>query len=88
VVQAKAARVAGSFDVITGRAVASLSKFLSMCEHLSTRKTQWVLPKGRSAQSELEEARRSWQGMFHVEQSITDPNAKIVVGTGVRAVKR
>ena len=27
----------------------------------------------------------AWQGVFPVEQSITDPNAKIVVGTGVRA---
>jgi len=81
----KAERVAGHYDVITGRAVASLSRFLSMCDHLSTRKSLWVLPKGRSAQSELEEARRSWQGVFHVEQSVTDPDAKIVVGTGVRA---
>ena len=88
VVQSKAERVSGKFDVITGRAVAALPRFLSMCEHLSTRKTQWVLPKGRSAQSELEDARCSWQGVFHVEQSITDPDAKIVVGTGVRAVKR
>jgi len=88
VVQARAERVTGTFDVITGRAVAALPRFLSMCEHLSTRKTRWVLPKGRSAQSELEDARRSWQGVFHVEQSITDPDAKIVVGTGVRAVKR
>jgi 16S rRNA (guanine527-N7)-methyltransferase len=88
VVQAKAERVTGTYDVITGRAVASLSKFLSMCDHLSTRKTQWVLPKGRSAQSELEEAKRSWQGVFHVEQSITDPNAQTVVVSGVRAKKR
>lgn len=88
VVRTKAQRVSGEFDVITGRAVAPLSRFLGMCDHLSTRKTQWVLPKGRSAQSELEEAERSWQGVFHVEQSITDPDAKIVVGTGVRAMKR
>ena len=81
----KAERVSGQFGVITGRAVASLSQFLKMCDHLSTRKTVWVLPKGRSAQSELEETRRSWQGVFHVEQSVTDPDAKIVIGTGVRA---
>ena len=75
VVQSKAERVSGKFGVITGRAVAALPRFLSMCEHLSTRKTQWVLPKGRSAQSELEHARCSWQGVFHVEQSISDPDA-------------
>ena len=86
--QAKAERITGSFDVITGRAVASLSRFLSMCDHLSTKKTVWVLPKGRSAQSELVEARRTWQGNFRVEPSVTDDDAKIVVATEVRAGKR
>jgi 16S rRNA (guanine527-N7)-methyltransferase len=84
----KVERVNGRFDVITGRAVASLSRFLGLCDHLSTRNTAWVLPKGRNAQSELEEARRSWQGVFHVEQSVTDADAKIIIGTGVRARKR
>ena len=86
--QAKAERIIGSFDVIAGRAVASLSAFLSMCDHLSTKKTVWVLPKGRSAQSELVEARRTWQGNFRVEPSVTDDDAKIVVATEVRAGKR
>ena len=86
--QAKAERITGSFDVITGRAVASLSRFLSMCDHLSTKKTVWVLPKGRSAQSELVEALRTWQGNFRVEPSVTDDDAKIVVATEVRAGKR
>ena len=80
----KAERATGGFDTITGRAVASLARFFDLCDHLSTRNTVWVLPKGRSAQSELEEARRAWQGVFHVEQSITDADAKIVVATGVR----
>jgi 16S rRNA (guanine527-N7)-methyltransferase len=81
----KVERVTGRFDVITGRAVASRSRFLHLCDHLSTGNTVWVLPKGRGAQSELEEARRSWQGVFHVEQSITEADAKIVVATRVRA---
>ena len=88
IVQSKAERLAGKFDVITGRAVAVLPRFLGMCDHLSTRKTRWVLPKGRSAQSELEDAQRSWQGVFHVEQSVTDDDSYIVVGTGVRAKAR
>jgi len=86
--QAKAERINGAFDVITGRAVASLSTFLSMCDHLSTKKTVWVLPKGRSAQSELAEARRTWQGDFRVEPSVTDDDSSIVVATEVRAGKR
>ncbi len=81
----KVEKVEGRFDVITGRAVASLTQFLRISHHLSTKKTVWALPKGRRAQSELAEAQRTWQGMFHVEQSVTDPNSYIVVGTGVRA---
>jgi 16S rRNA (guanine527-N7)-methyltransferase len=86
--QAKAERIAGNFDVITGRAVASLPRFLSMCDHLSTKKTVWVLPKGKGAQSELAEARRTWQGDFRVEPSATDADSKIIVGTEVRAKNR
>jgi 16S rRNA (guanine527-N7)-methyltransferase len=31
------------------------------------------------------EAQQAWQGAFHVEQSATDPDSRIVIGTGVRA---
>lgn len=88
VIASKVERITGSYDVITGRAVASLSRFLSMCDHLSTRKTVWALPKGRTAESELAEAQRSWQGDFRVEPSVTDAESKIIVGTQVRAGKR
>lgn len=88
VLASKVERITGSYDIITGRAVAPLPRFLSMCDHLSTRKTVWALPKGRTAQSELAEARRSWQGDFRVEPSVTDAESKIIVGTQVRAGKR
>jgi 16S rRNA (guanine527-N7)-methyltransferase len=81
----KAERASGSFDVITARALSKLDTLLKISAHLSTRKTVWVLPKGRSAESELAEAQRTWQGVFHVEQSVTDAGSLIVVGTGVRA---
>lgn len=81
---AKVERVEGTFDVITARAVAALDRLLKISLHLSTRKTVWALPKGRSAQRELAEAQRAWQGTFHVERSVTDSDSYIVVGTGVR----
>ena len=81
----KVERAEGKYDVITARAVAALPRFLEISSHLSTRNTVWALPKGRSAAVELAEARRSWQGTFHVEQSVTDAESFIVVGTGVRA---
>ena len=83
----KVERVAGSFDVITARAVAPLPELLKISAHLSTRKTIWALPKGRSAPAELAEARRTWQGDFRVEPSVTDDESFIVVATGVRAKK-
>jgi 16S rRNA (guanine527-N7)-methyltransferase len=81
----KVERVEGRFDVITARAVASLTELLRISHHLSTKKTVWALPKGRKTQSELAELGRSWQGVFHVERSVTDADSRIVVGTGVRA---
>jgi len=79
----KVERISGQFDVITARAVASLTRLLEISSHLSTKKTVWVLPKGRSARTELAEAQRAWQGAFHVEQSVTDPDSYIVVASGV-----
>ena len=83
VVRAKAERAEGKYDVITARAVAGLAELLKISAHLSTRKTVWALPKGRTASAELAEARQAWQGAFHVEQSVTDPDSRIIVATGV-----
>ena len=85
VIGGKAEGIEGKYDVITARAVASLTQLLKISAHLSTRKTVWALPKGRRAERELVEARRTWQGAFHVEQSVTDADSKIVVATEVRA---
>jgi 16S rRNA (guanine527-N7)-methyltransferase len=88
VAQSKAEQVEGAFDVITARAVAPLRKLLEISQSLSTDKSLFVLPKGRSAEAELAEARRTWQGVFHVEQSVTDADSFIIVGTGVRAKRK
>ena len=83
--RSKAERLRGRFDAITARAVAPLAKLLEISAQLSTGKTVWVMPKGRSAESELAEARRSWQGVFHVEPSVTSADSRIIVASGVRA---
>ena len=85
VISTKAERVTGTFDMITARAVASLSALLEISHHLSTGKSRWVLPKGRNANSELAEAQRAWQGVFHVEQSLTDADSQIIVAWDVKA---
>lgn len=84
VLTAKAERIAGRFDVITARAVASLDTLLNISSHLSTDKTLWLFPKGKSAQSELDEVRGKWQGEFRLEQSLTDPAAAIIIAEHVQ----
>jgi len=70
--------------IVSARAVAELSRLLQSTAHCTDSSTVWVLPKGRNAQSEVEAARRKWQGAFHVEPSITQPDSGIVVARGVR----
>ena len=84
VAAAKAERISGQFDVITARAVAPAEVLLGISHHLSTDKTLWLLPKGKSAQSELDAARRAWQGDFRLEPSETSSEAAILVASRVR----
>ncbi len=72
------------FDAVTARAYAPLPKIFQSTVQLTTPSTIWVLPKGRSAERELDEAREAWQGVFHVEQSLTDADARIIVARDVR----
>jgi 16S rRNA (guanine527-N7)-methyltransferase len=72
------------FDVISARAFAPLGRTLALGAPFSTSGTRWILPRGRSAKSELDAARASWQGDFRIEPSLTDPDAGIVVAERVR----
>lgn len=65
---------------ISARAFAPLPQLLALSARFSTKDTIWLLPKGRSAAQELAEL-SGWLHMFHVEQSLTDPSAGIIVGT-------
>lgn len=66
--------------VISARAFAPLDKLLDLSARFSTSDTVYLLPKGRSAKQELDDLRK-WRHVFHVEQSLTDPQAGIIVGT-------
>ena len=76
-------RRAAPARVISARAVAALPQLIASAVHLADRETIWLLPKGSRAQSEVAEARRSWQGAFHVKQSVVDPDSGIVVASQV-----
>lgn len=88
VVCAKAERVSGAFDVLTARAVAPLGRLFTIAGHLSHRGTRWILPKGKSAKSELAEARLNWHCEAREIPSLTDPEATILILTKVEAKRR
>lgn len=81
----RAESASGQFDVITARAVAAVDKLLRISTHLSTRNSVWVLPKGRSAQSELAEAGLHWHCEAETVPSFTDPESRILLLRNVRA---
>ena len=84
IVAGKTTALRGTFGKITARAVAPAPDLFAMAHHLSRRETVWLLPKGRSAQKELDATRASWQGQFHLEASRTDAGASILIASRVQ----
>ncbi|VXC94580.1 16S rRNA (guanine(527)-N(7))-methyltransferase RsmG [Sphingomonas sp. 8AM] len=82
--KAKAETVTGDADIISARAVASIPDLIAMTSHLRHSRTRMILPRGQNGGSEVEMLPARWRGMFHVEQSVTDPASVIVIGDGVR----
>lgn len=73
---------------ISARAFAPLDKLVDLSARFSTESTHWLLPKGRNAVKELALLPQPWQRMFHVEQSRTDAESQILVGSGKIAAKQ
>ena len=67
------------FRVISARAFAPLPKLLDLSARFSTADTIWLLPKGRSARQDLLDL-TGRKHMFHVEQSLSDADAGVIVG--------
>ena len=70
--------------VISARAFAPLPKLLRLSAPFSTKATTYLLPKGRSAAQDLQEMPARIRRMFHVEHSLTDTEAGIIVGGPVQ----
>ena len=69
-------------EIISARAFAPLERLIALSHRFSTEKTVWLLPKGKNAVRELEALPPKQRKMFHVEHSLTDPEARILVGKG------
>ncbi|MFN3458677.1 MAG: 16S rRNA (guanine(527)-N(7))-methyltransferase RsmG [Novosphingobium sp.] len=70
----------GPHSVISARAFAPLDKLVTLSARFSTPDTVWLLPKGAGAAQELQMLPESWNHVFHVEQSLTDASAGVIVG--------
>jgi 16S rRNA (guanine527-N7)-methyltransferase len=79
--------VAKPVDNITARAVATLPAIIDMAIDFSHEGTVWLLPKGKSAQSELASWPRAWQGQWEVRVSVTDPDSHILIGRHIKVTK-
>lgn len=75
-------------STISARAFAPLNKLIALSTRFSTESTRWLLPKGRNAVKELALLPAAWQRLFHVEQSLTDAESRILVGTGKIGAKQ
>ena len=72
-------------DIISARACASLAKLFDWGLRFQSHSTLWILPKGRRAQSEIDEAREHFSFDLNILPSRTDPEGQILM---VRTVKR
>ena len=78
----KVENVAVRAGTVSARAVASVPALVEAARHVASRDTTWLLPRGRLTDDELADLPRHAR-VFHVEQSLTSPESKIVVLRGV-----
>ncbi len=85
VAQSKVELLVTPATTISARAVASITALFTAARACATPDTTWILPRGKSGRNELETVQRAVRGEFHVKQSLTDPEAVIVVARRVSA---
>ncbi|MBF9233092.1 16S rRNA (guanine(527)-N(7))-methyltransferase RsmG [Microvirga alba] len=73
----------GKADVVSARALASLTKLIEWTEPLLKTGTTGLFPKGRDVESELTEARESWTFEAEILPSRTDSEARILRITSI-----
>jgi 16S rRNA (guanine527-N7)-methyltransferase len=73
------ALAAQPYAVISARALASLSQLLDWGLRFQSARTLWVLPKGRSVEQEVEEAKQAFRFGHALKPSLTDSEARILL---------
>jgi 16S rRNA (guanine527-N7)-methyltransferase len=72
------------FDIITARALANLAQLFDWGLPYAGSGTRWILPKGARAAGEIELADRHFTFDHELLPSLTDPDARIVLASGVK----
>ncbi len=75
----------GKADVVSARALASLTQLLEWTEPMLKAGTTGLFPKGRDAESELTEARKRWTFEADILPSCTDSDARILRITSIES---
>ena len=75
----------GKADVVSARALASLTLLLDWTEPMLKAGTMGLFPKGRDAESELTEARKRWTFEADILPSRTDSDARILRITSIES---
>jgi 16S rRNA (guanine527-N7)-methyltransferase len=76
--QARAEDLALTVDVVTARAVAPLATLLGFAAPTLRRGAVGLFLKGRSAESEIAEARKTWRFKLDVLPSLSDPEGRLL----------
>jgi 16S rRNA (guanine527-N7)-methyltransferase len=75
----------GAVDMVTARALAPLTELLALSHPFLQRQAVGLFLKGRGAEQELTDSRKSWRIDADLIPSVTDPSARIIM---VRAAER
>ena len=74
-----AAERIGRVDIVTARALASLSQLIEFARPLLSDGTRCIFLKGQDVDKELTEAAKSWSIQSTIQPSLTDPRGRIVI---------
>lgn len=65
-------------DILSARALATIDQIFSWTQQLTDLSTVFILPKGKTAQQELDAATESWSFEYLTSKSATDPEASLL----------
>ncbi len=74
-----------TYDVIVGRAVSSIEKFLQWTRFCRHKKTRYILLKGCTYKEELDKAFKTYNFVYRDLTSLTDPEGKLILIEKVRS---